>query len=135
MACPRRTAWGEGALVERRTAAISPLRARVFAAALFGLAVAAQTATYHRSLIPLDEGQAVAIGQRLVSGERMDSDIHAGIAPGVYYTTALLFTVFGVDALVARPSARWRAWPWRRARCRWDRLRRLQSRDDLGSGF
>jgi len=67
----------------------------------FAMAVA-QLPVLDRSLVPLDEGQAIQIGHRLVSGEALYRDVHTGVFPGVYWLTELLFRMFGTDALVLR---------------------------------
>jgi len=71
-------------------------------AGVAALAALAQLPTFDRSAVPMDEGQLLAIAGRLLDGEVLYRDIYTGIFPGVYYGTALLFRVFGEDAIVTR---------------------------------
>lgn len=60
----------------------------------------AQTGIYDRSIIPLDEGQLINTGARIVAGEVLYRDIYTGIAPFSYYLTAAWLWLFG-DSVVA----------------------------------
>jgi len=66
------------------------------------LALAAQLPILDRSVVFMDEGQLVAIADRLRHGEVLYRDIYTGIYPGIYYLTSLLLDVFGEDVLVTR---------------------------------
>lgn len=66
------------------------------------LALAAQVPILDRSVVFMDEGQLLAIADRLRHGEVLYRDIYTGIYPGIYYLTALLLDVFGEDVLVTR---------------------------------
>lgn len=80
-----------------------PSRAEV--GLLVVLATAAQLPTYALSHVPLDEGQIVQIGHRLLSGDRLYGDIYTGIFPGIYWLTAGLLGAFGMDVVVTRWAA------------------------------
>ncbi len=69
------------------------------------LALCAQLPFLDRGTVPLDEGQLVAIGDRILAGEVLYRDIYTGIFPGIYYLTAGLFGAFGADVLVTRWAA------------------------------
>jgi hypothetical protein len=75
------------------------------AAGIALLALLAQLPILGRGVVPLDEGQLVAIAERLRQGEVLYRDVYTGIFPGIYYLTALLFGVFGEDVLVTRWAA------------------------------
>ena len=66
------------------------------------LALLAQIPIYDRSIIHVDEGQLVAIAARLLRGEVLYRDVYTGIFPGLYYSTAALFSLFGSDVRVTR---------------------------------
>lgn len=66
------------------------------------LATVAQLPTYALSHVPLDEGQIVQIGYRLLNGDRLYGDIYTGIFPGIYWLAAALLRVFGTDVVVTR---------------------------------
>jgi len=72
------------------------------AAGVAALAAVAQLPSFDRSVVPMDEGQLLAIAGRLLDGEVLYRDIYTGIFPGVYYGTALLLRIFGEDAVVTR---------------------------------
>ncbi len=76
-------------------------------AALFVAAVmiAVQVPIFDRTIVPLDEGQLLAIAYRIRNGELLYRDIYTGIFPGVYYATALLVWLAGADLLVTRWAA------------------------------
>ena len=61
------------------------------AAGIALLALLAQLPILGRGVVPLDEGQLVAIAERLRQGEVLYRDVYTGIFPGIYYLTALLF--------------------------------------------
>ncbi len=69
------------------------------------LATAAQLSTYALSLVPLDEGQLVQVGYRLLHGDRLYGDIYTGIFPGIYWLTAGLLRIFRTDVVVTRWAA------------------------------
>jgi hypothetical protein len=62
----------------------------------------AQLPVLDRTLVTLDEGQAMAIGHRLASGQALYRDVHTGVFPGVYWLIELLFRTFGTQLLVLR---------------------------------
>ena len=66
------------------------------------LALLAQIPIYDRSIVHVDEGQLVAIAARLLHGEVLYRDVYTGIFPGLYYSTAALFSLFGSDVRVTR---------------------------------
>jgi hypothetical protein len=72
------------------------------AAGVGALALLAQLPTFDRSAVPVDEGQLVAIADRILRGEVLYRDIYTGIFPGIYYVTALLLRLFGEDVVVTR---------------------------------
>lgn len=75
------------------------------AAPAAGIALLASVAllpTFDRSANPMDEGQLLAIAQRLLDGEALYRDVHTGIFPGVYWGTALLLGLFGENIVVTR---------------------------------
>ncbi len=80
-------------------------RSRVEIALVALVATAAQLPTYALSHVPLDEGQIVQIGYRLLNGDRLYGDIYTGIFPGIYWLTAGLLRVFGTDVVVTRWAA------------------------------
>lgn len=68
-----------------------------------GLACAlTQLGIYDRSVIPLDEGQLVNTGARLLAGEVLYRDIYTGIAPLSYYLTAASLWLLGDDIVATR---------------------------------
>ncbi|MDJ0851484.1 MAG: glycosyltransferase family 39 protein [Myxococcota bacterium] len=69
------------------------------------LALCAQLPILARGAVPLDEGQLVAIADRILAGDVLYRDIYTGIFPGIYYLTAGLFGVFGPDVVVTRWAA------------------------------
>lgn len=79
------------------------LRVEVVLVAL--VATAAQLPTYALSHVPLDEGQIVQIGYRLLNGDRLYGDIYTGIFPGIYWLAAVLLRIFGTDVVVTRWAA------------------------------
>lgn len=81
------------------------LRRELVAAAVGLLALFAQLPSLNRGAVPLDEGQLVAIADRILAGEVLYRDIYTGIFPGIYYVTAALFGVFGEDVVVTRWAA------------------------------
>src|SRR5262245_14325415 len=66
------------------------------------LVLLAQLPIHDRSIVHVDEGQLVAIASRLLHGEVLYRDIYTGIFPGLYYTSAALFSLFGSDVRVTR---------------------------------
>ena len=66
------------------------------------LALLAQIPIHDRSIVHVDEGQLVAIASRLLHGDVLYRDVYTGIFPGLYYTTAALFSLFGSDVRVTR---------------------------------
>jgi len=70
--------------------------------AILALAVLAQLPIHARSIVHVDEGQLVAIAARLLRGEVLYRDVYTGIFPGLYYTTAGLFALFGSDVWITR---------------------------------
>ena len=78
------------------------LASRLAPLAIAGLALLAQLPIHDRSIIHVDEGQLVAIASRLLHGEVLYRDVYTGIFPGLYYTTAALFSIFGSDVRVTR---------------------------------
>ncbi len=70
--------------------------------AVAALALFAQLPIHDRSIVHVDEGQLVAIADRLLHGEVLYRDIYTGIFPGLYYATAALFSLFGEDVRVTR---------------------------------
>ena len=69
------------------------------------LAFCAQLPILDRGAVPLDEGQLVAIADRILAGDVLYRDVYTGIFPGIYYATATLFAVFGPDVVVTRWAA------------------------------
>lgn len=67
--------------------------------------VAASWPLADRGIIPLDEGQVASFAHRILGGEVLYRDMYSGIYPGIYYLTALLFKLFGVDLWVTRVAA------------------------------
>lgn len=67
-----------------------------------GAALWVQLPIHNRTAIPMDEGHLAAAASRLLEGEVLYRDVHTGIAPGIYYGTALLFRLAGPDLLVTR---------------------------------
>ncbi|MCC6847856.1 MAG: glycosyltransferase family 39 protein [Deltaproteobacteria bacterium] len=80
-------------------------RSRVEVVLVAVLATAAQLPTYALSHVPLDEGQIVQIGSRLLNGERLYGDIYTGIFPGIYWLAAALLRCLGTDVVVTRWAA------------------------------
>ena len=78
------------------------LRLGALGVGILALGLVAQLSLYDRSVVPMDEGHLVAAADRLSQGELLYRDIHTGIFPGIYYTTALLFSAIGRDVLVTR---------------------------------
>jgi hypothetical protein len=58
-----------------------------------------------RGVVSIDEGQVANFAQRIAGGEVLYRDMYTGIAPGIYYLTAALFSVFGADLIVTRWAA------------------------------
>ena len=81
---------------------LGSLACRFAPLAVFALALLAQIPIYDRSIIHVDEGQLVAIAARLLRGEVLYRDVYTGIFPGLYYSTAALFSLFGSDVRVTR---------------------------------
>jgi hypothetical protein len=77
-------------------------RDAVTTAAIAALALVAQIPILDRSVVWVDEGQLVAIADRLRHGDVLYRDVYTGIFPGIYYLTALLLDVFGEDVVVTR---------------------------------
>jgi hypothetical protein len=78
---------------------------RAFATGAIGaVALLAQLPVLDRSVVAVDEGQLVAIADRIRAGEVLYRDVYTGIFPGIYYATAGLLALF--DDLVA---TRWAA--------------------------
>jgi hypothetical protein len=73
--------------------------------ALVLLAVLLQLAIFDRGVVPMDEGQLVAIAARILDGEVLYRDVHTGLFPGIYYLSAFLFTAAGTDVIVTRWAA------------------------------
>lgn len=67
--------------------------------------VAASWPLARRGIVPLDEGQVASFANRILGGEVLYRDMYSGIYPGIYYLTALLFKLFGVDLWVTRVAA------------------------------
>ena len=65
-------------------------------------ALVAQIPILDRSVVWVDEGQLVAIADRLRHGDVLYRDVYTGIFPGIYYLTALLLDVFDEDVVVTR---------------------------------
>ncbi len=80
-------------------------RSRVEVVLVAVMAIAAQLSTYALGHVPLDEGQLVQIGYRLLNGEHLYGDIYTGLFPGIYWLTAGLLRVFGTDVVVTRWAA------------------------------
>ena len=78
------------------------LRVVVGSAAIGVLGLGLQLPIFDRSVVPMDEGHLAATASRLLAGELLYRDVHTGIFPGVYYATALLFSLFGSDLVVTR---------------------------------
>ncbi|HYC56553.1 MAG TPA: glycosyltransferase family 39 protein [Candidatus Binatia bacterium] len=72
--------------------------------AVFALAGLAQLPFFDRSIVSLDEGQLSAIGYRQLLGDVLYRDIYTGLFPGIYWLTAGLFAVAGVDLVVLRAA-------------------------------
>src|SRR5215510_5229617 len=86
----------------RKPGALALVAAPIVIAAL---GLLAQLGIYDRSIVHVDEGQLVAIASRLLHGEVLYRDIYTGIFPGLYYTSAALFSLFGSDVRVTRFAA------------------------------
>lgn len=71
-------------------------------AAIMALAYAAQRPVFDRAIVPMDEGQLVAVAGHLLGGEVLYRDVYTGIFPGLYYFTAFLLDLFGRDVIVTR---------------------------------
>jgi hypothetical protein len=69
------------------------------------LVVASGAPLLDRGIVPLDEGQVASFAVRILHGDVIYRDFYTGIYPGIYYLTALLFGLFGVDLLVMRVAA------------------------------
>ena len=74
----------------------------VTTAAVAALALVVQIPILDRSVVWVDEGQLLAIADRLRHGDVLYRDVYTGIFPGIYYLTALLLDVFGEDVVVTR---------------------------------
>jgi hypothetical protein len=74
----------------------------VFTAGVVAVAALAQLPTFDRSAVPVDEGQLLAIAQRLLNGDALYRDVYTGIFPGVYWFTAALIGIFGENVWVTR---------------------------------
>jgi hypothetical protein len=72
------------------------------AAILALVAVVAQLTVFDRNFVSMDEGHLALTASRLLDGDVLYRDIHTGIFPGIYATTAALFAIFGEDVLVTR---------------------------------
>jgi hypothetical protein len=72
------------------------------AALLLGLALLAGALRLGRPLAPFDEGFLLVGAERLLHGELPYRDFYALYPPGQYAVVALLFSLFGVEALVLR---------------------------------
>ncbi|MFI5394396.1 MAG: ArnT family glycosyltransferase [Candidatus Binatia bacterium] len=88
-------------------AAVSPGLRRPFVAVLAGvllatLTVAVQLTFYDRGVVPMDEGQLVAIAARLLNGEVLYRDVYTGVFPAIYYLTAGLLAAVRADVIVTR---------------------------------
>jgi hypothetical protein len=82
-----------------------PVSQRVFWGVAAGLAIfaaVAQVAIFDRNFVPMDEGHLALTASRLLDGDILYRDIHTGIFPGIYATTAGLFQLFGEEVLVTR---------------------------------
>ena len=66
------------------------------------LAVAAQVPIFDRNFVSMDEGHLALAASRLLAGDVLYRDIHTGIFPVMYATTAGLFALFGEELLVTR---------------------------------
>jgi hypothetical protein len=82
-------------------------RRGALAAGVLGLALLGQLPTFDRSVVPVDEGQLLAVAERLLHGERLYRDVYTGIFPGVYWLAAGLFAALGPDAVVTRWAQAW----------------------------
>jgi hypothetical protein len=87
--------------------AVSAQPRRLFAAVLAGvllatLTVAVQLTFYNRGVVPMDEGQLVAIAARLRDGQVLYRDVYTGVFPGIYYLTAGLLAAVRADVVVTR---------------------------------
>jgi hypothetical protein len=89
------------AAAKRRSRLLAPFAALLVVAVM----AAVQLPIFDRTIVPLDEGQLLAIAYRINNGERLYRDIYTGIFPGVYYATALLVSLAGADLLVTRWAA------------------------------
>ena len=72
------------------------------AAVLALLAVGAQGPIFDRNFVSMDEGHLALAASRLLAGDVLYRDIHTGIFPVMYATTAGLFALFGEELLVTR---------------------------------
>lgn len=77
-------------------------RRGALAAGVGGLALLAQLPSFDRSAVPVDEGQLLAVADRLLHGAALYRDVYTGIFPGVYWLAASLLGVLGENAVVTR---------------------------------
>jgi len=95
-------------LVEQSKTVEKPSPSRLFAShrgngwLVFVIAVLFQLPTFDRSIVPMDEGHLAAVAMGLQDGLTLYRDLHSGIFPGIYFLTALLFSLLGNDLLITR---------------------------------
>ena len=96
------SATGRGSWRQQWQSLSPGARTALSTTAVAGVALLAQLSTFNRSIVPMDEGHLSAVAAGLLQGKLLYRDLHTGIFPGVYYTAALLFSVFGEDFIVTR---------------------------------